>query len=221
MARKPQATNAEQARVTRLLERLEVGEDDAFNELFPLVYAELHGLARIQRRRWDGSETLNTTSLLHEAYLKLVEQDAPSWKDRSHFLAVASRAMRHILIDYAKRQGRLKRGAGYRHFSFEEVRDALRDAPGLTDERLGGLVALDASLDRLAAVHPRQSRIVECRVFGGMTIKDTAEVLRVSPATIKRGWAVALAWLHRDLKESAAIEGRSPLHSTGTAPHDD
>lgn len=193
-------------KVTRLLARLEEGDREAFDQLFPLVYRELHGLARVQRSRWDGNETLNTTALLHEAYLKLAEQEDPSWNDRSHFLAVASRAMRQILMDYAKQQSRLKRRAGYRHVSFEEMREALRTPPGFTDDRLEALVALDASLERLEAANPRHSRIVECRFFGGMTIKDTAEALGVSPATVKRGWSVALAWLYRDLKRSAAFE---------------
>lgn len=206
------------AKVTRLLERLEDGDREAFDELFPLVYRELHGLAKAQRRRWDGNDTLNTTGLLHEAYLKLADQDTRSWKDRSHFLAVASRAMRQILIDYAKRQSRLKRGAGYRHVSFEEMRDALRVPAGFTDERLDALAALDASLERLEAANSRQSRIVECRFFGGMTIKDTAEALGISPATVKRGWSVALAWLYRDLKRSAAFEGRASARSTAADP---
>ena len=195
-----------QARVTRLLTRLQDGDRAAFDELFPLVYRELHGLAKAQRKRWGGDYTLNTTSLLHEAYLKLADQEEPAWKDRSHFLAVASRAMRQILIDYAKRRKAAKRGAGVRPMSFDEMRDSLRSPPGFTEERLDALVALDESLKRLEAANPRHSRIIECRFFGGMTIKDTAEALGISPATVKRGWAVALAWLYRDLKQSLAVQ---------------
>ena len=209
MAEEPPPADRAQAKTRRLLARLQEGDREAFDQLFPLVYRELHGLAKAQRRRWSGNDTLNTTSLLHEAYLKLSDQDAPAWQDRSHFLAVASRAMRQILIDYAKRRNRAKRGGGYRHVSFEEMREALRAPGGLTEERLDVLAALDASLDRLEADNPRYSRIVECRFFGGMTIKDTAEALDISPATVKRGWSVALAWLYRDLKRSAAFEGRS------------
>jgi RNA polymerase sigma factor (TIGR02999 family) len=221
MTQEQPVTDAAQARVTRLLDRLGEGDREAFDELFPLVYRELHGLARIQRRRWNGNETLNTTGLLHEAYLKLADQDAPAWKDRSHFLAVGSRAMRQILMDYAKRQTRVKRGAGYQHISFEEMRESLRAPPGLTDGRLDALAALDESLARLAEVNPRHSRIVECRFFGGMTIKDTAIAMEISPATVKRGWSVALAWLYRDLKRSPTFEGGSSAESTGARADDE
>lgn len=213
--------DGDQGKVTRLLARLEDGDPEAFDALFPLVYRELHGLAKAQRRRWNGNDTLNTTGLLHEAYLKLADQDSPAWKDRSHFLAVASRAMRQILIDYAKRRKRAKRGGGYPHISFEEMRESLRTAAGLTDGRVDALVALDASLQRLETANRRQSRIVECRFFGGMTIKETAEALGVSPATVKRGWSVALAWLYRDLKRSAAFEGRSSTRFTEGEAEDD
>jgi RNA polymerase sigma factor (TIGR02999 family) len=209
MAEERPPADREQARMTYLLARLQEGDPEAFDQLFPLVYRELHGLAKSQRRRWSGNDTLNTTGLLHEAYLKLADQQTSDWKDRSHFLAVASRAMRQILMDYAKRRNRAKRGGGYRHVSFEEIREALRAPGGLTDERLDALGALDASLDRLEAANPRYGRIVECRFFGGMTIKDTAAALDISPATVKRGWSVALAWLYRDLKRSAAFEGQS------------
>jgi len=200
-------TDPAHAQVTRLLARLQKGDRDAFDELFPLVYRQLHGLAQAQRRRWEGNYTLNTTGLLHEAYMKLADQEEPAWRDRSHFLAVASRAMRQILIDYAKGRRRAKRGGGQPALSFDEMRDSLRSPPGFTDERLIALVALDESLERLAASNPRHGRIVECRFFGGMTIKDTAEALGISPATVKRGWSVALAWLYRDLKRSVALQG--------------
>jgi RNA polymerase sigma factor (TIGR02999 family) len=217
MARaQPVPAGAAEAKVEGLLARLVEGERDAFDELFPMVYRELHELARAHRERWNGNDTLNTTSLVHEAYLKLAEQENPSWQSRSHFLAVASRAMRQILIDYARRQGRIKRGGGYGRVSFEEVRDALRVSAGLTDHRLQALVALDASLERLQAVNARQARIIECRFFGGMTIKGTAEALGVSPATVKRGWSVALAWLYRDLKRSGAFEARAAARTSET-----
>lgn len=207
MTHKHPHTDPARTKVARLLERLQEGDEEAFNELFPLVYRELHGLAKAQRGRWHGDYTLNTTGLLHEAYLKLADHEQPGWKDRSHFLAVASRAMRQILIDYAKRRRASKRGAGYRIVSFDEMRDALRGPPGFTDDRIEALTALDQSLERLEANNRRHSRIVECRWFGGMTIKDTAEALGVSPATVKRGWTVALAWLYRDLKRSGAAHG--------------
>lgn len=221
MAEERPPADRTQAKMTRLLAQLQEGDREAFDQLFPLVYRELHSLAKSQRKRWSGNDTLNTTSLLHEVYLKLADQHAPAWKNRSHFLAVASRAMRQILIDYAKRRNRAKRGGGYLHVSFEEMREALRMPGGLTDERLDALAALDASLDRLEAANPRHSRIVECRFFGGMTIKDTAEALGISPATVKRGWSVALAWLYRDLKRSAAFEGRSSTRFDEGGPDDD
>lgn len=209
MTERSDAGEPGQGKVSGLLARLEDGDPDAFDELFPLVHRELHGLAKAQRRRWKGNDTLNTTALLHEAYLKLAGQESPAWESRSHFLSVASRAMRQILIDYAKRRSAAKRGGTYPHVSFEEMRDALRTPAGFTDERMDALVVLDESLERLGATNPRQSRIVECRFFGGMTIDDTAEALGVSPATVKRGWSTALAWLYRDLKRSDAFEGRS------------
>jgi len=199
-----------QATVRRLLARLEAGDGAAFDELFPLVYRQLHDLARLQRRRWNRNATLNTTGLLHEAYVKLVDDEGRSWEDRSHFLAVAARAMRQILMDHAKARSRIKRGGDYRRVAFEELREALRAPAGLTLERLEALAALDDSLKRLEAANPRQARIVECRFFGGMTIRDTATALGVSPATVKRGWSVAQAWLYRDLKRSPLFADRGP-----------
>lgn len=189
--------------VSRVLEALRAGEQGAFDELFPLVYDELHGIAARERRRWEGDETLNTTALVNEAYLKLVDQSAPDWRSRAHFLAVASTAMRQILIDYAKRKRAAKRGGGRPHLALHDLEPALRreeDASGVQDEVL---LALDQSLTRLHQQDPRQARIVECRFFGGMSIEDTAEALGVSPATVKRGWAMAQAWLFRDLKRTA------------------
>ncbi len=189
-----------------LLARLRDGDEGAFDALFPLVYGQLRALAHAQRARWQGDQTLNTTALVHEAYIKLADQTSPDWKDRSHFLAVASRAMRQILIDYARSRQTAKRGKGQVPLSFEEMRHSLRSSPGLTDERVDALVALDDSLKRLEAMNQRQSRIVECRFFGGMTVQDTAEALGISSATVKRGWAVAKAWLYRDLKQSLRAE---------------
>src|SRR6266508_2007322 len=186
--------------VSHLLQELRAGNRGAFDELFPLVYDELHLIAARQRRRWDGDETLNTTALLHEAYLRLVEQSAPDWRSRAHFLAVASAAMRQILIDYAKRKRAAKRGGRRQHVALHEVEAALHETEDRSAVRDEVLVALDDSLRRLDQRDRRQTRIVECRVFGGMTIEDTAEALGVSPATVKRGWAMAQAWLYRDLK---------------------
>jgi RNA polymerase sigma factor (TIGR02999 family) len=188
--------------VSHVLEQLRGGDRTAFDELFPLVYDELHRIAAQQRRRWEGDETLNTTALVNEAYLKLVDQSAPDWRSRAHFLAVASTAMRQILIDYAKQKRAGKRGGRRPHVALHEIEAALRRDDDLSEARDDLLVALDESLRRLSQSDPRQTRIVECRFFGGMTIEDTAEALGLSPATIKRGWAMAQAWLYRDLKQA-------------------
>ncbi len=195
------------ASITGLLARLRERDDGAFDELFPLVYGQLRELAHVQRRRVQDQETLNTTALVHEAYIKLAQHEQPDWKDRSHFLAVAARAMRQVLIDYARARQAAKRGAGSTALSFEDVQQSLRARPGFTDERIDVLVALDASLRRLERENERHSRIVECRFFGAMTIDDTAEALGISRATVKRGWAVARAWLYRDLRASLQPEG--------------
>jgi RNA polymerase sigma factor (TIGR02999 family) len=188
--------------VNRVLEALRAGEQGAFDELFPLVYDELHGIAARERRRWEGDETLDTTALVNEAYLKLVDQSAPDWQSRAHFLAVAATAMRQILIDYAKRKRAAKRGGGQPHLSLHELEAALHRDEGASGSRDEVLLALDEALNRLQRREPRQARIVECRFFGGMSIEDTAEALGISPATVKRGWAMAQAWLYRELKRS-------------------
>lgn len=182
-----------------LLDRLRDGDEGALDELFPLVYAELHRLARRQRRGWDGNETLNTTALLHEAYLKLADQDRHDWEDRAHFLHAASRAMRHVLINYAERRSAEKRGGGRPPVTLDKVADVLRDPGRGGGHELEALIALDRALERLGEEDRRNGRIVECRVFGGMTIRETARALGISEATVSRGWAVAQAWLRREL----------------------
>lgn len=178
--------------VTLLLRAVREGDPRAVDELFGLVYRELKQIAGSQRSRWEGNETLNTTALVHEAYLKLVDQEAIDWKGRAHFFAAAAKAMRHILINYAKRQIAAKRGGGAQHVS-------LGDADLVAPEAAEDLVALDETLNELAAVHERSSRVVECRFFGGFGIQETAEVLQVSPSTVERDWAFASAWLRRKL----------------------
>lgn len=188
--------------VTRLLRDLERGDRGAFDELFPLVYEQLHRAAEWQRRRWQGDETLNTTALVHEAYLRLVGQTAPPWQNRAHFLAVASRAMRQILINYAKAGQAEKRGGGAKPIPLHEIEAALKGDGDPAEARDEALAALDDSLRRLESLDDRQCRVVECRFFGSMTIHDTAEALGISPATVKRSWASAQAWLYRDLKRA-------------------
>jgi RNA polymerase sigma factor (TIGR02999 family) len=174
--------------------------------LVPLVYGELRQIAGRHRERWDGEETLDSTALVHEAYLRLVDQSAPQWQSHPHFLAVASTAMRQILFDYAKRKHAAKRGGGHRHVPLHKIENALKGAGDLSEARSEALIALNDSLRRLEQHDARLSRIVECRFFGGMTIEDTAEALGVAPATVCRGWAMAKAWLYRDLK--ATLEDR-------------
>ena len=198
----PKMGDTDQETVTRLLQELRTGNRQAFSELLPRVYDELHELARMQRRRWEGNETLNATALVHEAYLRMVEQSAPQWVSRPHFLAVASTAMRQILLDYAKRMRAAKRGGGKGPVPLHEVEDALRSAEDLSEVGSEAFLALDDSLRRLEKHDRRQSRIVECRFFGGMSIEETAEALGISPATVSRGWAMAQAWLYRDLKQA-------------------
>jgi RNA polymerase sigma factor (TIGR02999 family) len=194
----PQQTAA----VGRLLDALRAGDRQAFDQLLPLVYGELHHLAEQQRRRWSGDDTLNTTALVHEAYLRLAGQSTPAWRSRPHFLAVAARAMRHILLDYAKSKQRAKRGGGQHRVSLQEIESALKGGDP-ADAGAEALLALDDALRRLDEHDPRQSRIVECRFFGGMPIQDTADALGISPATVKRGWAMAQAWLYRELAHPA------------------
>lgn len=191
--------------LSHLLQELRAGKQGAFDELMPLVYDELHQLAARQRRRWQGNETLDTTGLVHEAYLKLAGQDAPDWQNRAHFLGVAATAMRQILIDYAKRKSAARRGGQQPHLAIHEMESALADPAPCRDTPEEILLALDEALHRLERWSPRQMRIVECRFFSGMTVEETAEALGVSPATVKRGWATAQAWLYRSLQRPAAV----------------
>jgi RNA polymerase sigma factor (TIGR02999 family) len=193
--------HSHQDTVTRLLGELREGRREAFDELFPLLYEELRALAHRQRRTWRGSETLNTTALVHEAYLKLVAQSTADWETEAHFLAAAGRAVRHILINYARDQQAQKRSGGLRRVSLGQVE--LEGDAGLDlVQRPETIMALDEALTRLTQQSERQGRIVECRFFGGMTIKQTAAALGVSSATVERGWAMAQAWLYRELRTS-------------------
>lgn len=198
---------AQQHVVNRLLHELKAGNREAFSELLPLVYDDLHNVAGRQRRQWNGEETLDTTALIHEAYLRLIDQTAPQWESYPHFLAIASTAMRQILLDYAKRKHAAKRGGGYEQVPLHEIDAALDGSLKVGDARSAALIALDDSLRRLEQHDARQARIVECRFFGGMTIQDTATALGIAPATVGRGWQMAKAWLYRDLKKSVEESG--------------
>ncbi len=179
--------------VTQLLKAAGEGQSDVLDELLPLVYDELRHIAHGQLRRERSSHTLNTTALVHEAYLKLVDQNDVTWKNRAHFYGVAAQAMRRILIDYARTRTRKKRGG-------KQQRVSLKESLGLfSDEQSEELLALDESLQRLESINPRHGRVVECRFFGGLTIEETAAALDVSTATVSRDWQLARAWLKRDL----------------------
>jgi len=178
--------------ITDLLLQASSGDRDAIDRLFPLVYEELRRVAHRALRREHPDHTLSTTGLVHEAYLKLVDQRRAQYRDRAHFFAVAAGAMRRILVDYARRYQRVKRGAGQRPFSLDENAVSL-------DERSENLLALDDALARLESLNPRLSRVVECRFFGGLTEEEIAEVMGVTPRTVKRDWAKARGWLYQEL----------------------
>jgi RNA polymerase sigma-70 factor, ECF subfamily len=180
--------------VTVLLSQLSKGNEAAASKLIPLVYAELRRLASGYMRRERTDHTLQATALVHEAYLKLVEQRSVDWQSRAHFFGIAAQVMRRILVDHARGHLREKRGGGQRLVPIDEV---LVFAPEQSLE----LVKLDQSLERLSKLDPRQGKIVELRFFGGLTGEQTAELLGISPKTVKRDWSMAKAWLHGDLKQ--------------------
>jgi RNA polymerase sigma-70 factor (ECF subfamily) len=181
--------------VTQLLLDWSDGDQAAFDALMPLVYDELRQMAHRYMSRERPGHTLQTTALVSEAYLRLVDQKRVHWQNRAHFFAVAAQAMRRILIDYARKQRYAKRGGGAPKISLEE-------AAVMSQERAADLVALDQALITLASLDPRQSRVVELRFFGGLTIEETAEVLRLSVDMVKREWATAKAWLSREMSNS-------------------
>jgi RNA polymerase sigma factor (TIGR02999 family) len=179
--------------VTALLEEFANGDAAALDRLFPLVYEELQRVAHGQMHRERAGHTLDTTALVHEAYVKLVRHPPRvQWKSRIHFLAVAARAMRQILVNHARDRGRSKRGG-------EVTQISLDDAAVTPEGRSEELIALDEALKRLEAIDVRQSRVVELRYFGGLTIEETAQVLDISVVTVKRDWTTARAWLYREV----------------------
>jgi len=169
------------------------GNREALEDLMPLVYDELHRQAArfLSRERTD--HTLQTTALIHETYLKLIDQREVNWESRTHFFGIAAQAMRRILIDYAKAKNREKRGGNDIQITFDEA------ALGAADEKSIDLIALDEALNRLAAKDKQQARVVELRYFSGLGLEETAEVLKISRTTAARDWAMAKAWLHREL----------------------
>lgn len=186
-----------QGDVTTLLAAFGRGEAKALEQLLPLVYDELRRLAHLRRYRWQDQQSPGTTSLVHEAYLNLVDHTRCQWQDRRHFLYFASVTMRNILIDNAKRYQRLKRSGDHQPMDLHE--------PALVSQaRSEELLALDEALLRLRQANEQLARLVECRFFGGLTIEETAEVLSLSPASVKRGWITARAWLYKELKQAPA-----------------
>ena len=180
--------------VSRLLADWGNGNQDALEELVPLIYKELRNLAHNFLYRERPGHTLQTTALVHEAYLKLIDQNDARWQNRAHFFAIAAQAMRRILIDSARKHAAAKRGGPQEKLSLDEVADIALE-PDIN------LLKLDEALNELAKIDLRQSRIVELRYFGGLTIEETAEVISVSPATVKREWMMARAWLHQELTD--------------------
>ncbi len=180
--------------VTDLLLQLRDGDPEAMDRMFPLVYEELRRIAHRQLQLERPGHTLGTTGLVHETYLKLVDQTRVQWRDRGHFFRVASWAMRRILVDYARRYRALRRGGELQTLDGEGAA-----AEASVAERGETLLALDEALERLAAVNDRLSRVVECRYFGGLTEEETAEALGVSPRTVERDWVKARSWLHLEL----------------------
>lgn len=184
---------ASSARVSKLLLNWGQGDQGAREALIPLVYDELRRLARRHLRRERPGHTLQSAALVNEAYLRLIRQDQPQWQSRAHFFGVAAQLMRHILVDHARNRMAAKRGAG-------APRLTLDPEIALPQQREVDLVALDDALNQLAALDEQQSRVVELRFFGGLSIEETSVVLEISPATVKREWATARAWLQREMK---------------------
>jgi len=184
-------------RINQLLADWRRGDQQARDELIPVVYDELRRLARLRLRNERPDHTLQSAALVNEAYLRLARQDAPQWQNRAHFFGVAAQLMRHILVDHARNRLAAKRGAGVPRLALEPELVPARESEV-------DLVALDDALSKLAALDAQQARLIELRFFAGLSIEDTSVVLGVSPATVKREWVTARAWLRRELKSGRA-----------------
>jgi len=179
--------------VTDLLTKFTTGDSAAADEVIPLVYEELRRLAAHYMAREQPGHALQTTALVHEAYLRLVDQRQSNWRNRAHFYGAAAQVMRRILVDHARARQAEKRGGDAEHLTLDE-------ALTFSDSQSEELVRLDEALARLARLDARQSRVIELRFFAGLSVEETAEVIGVSPKTVKRDWSVARAWLHRELR---------------------
>jgi RNA polymerase sigma factor (TIGR02999 family) len=182
--------------VTQLLQSWRQGDKGAGEKLLPLVYAELHRRAAAAMRREDAGHTLQPTALVHEAYMRLVDQRGPDWQNRSQFYGIAAQMMRRVLIDHAREHLAAKRGGGAKRVTLSGV-----DVAADSDEAVE-VLALHDALEKLATLDERQAKVVELRYFGGLSIEEAAEALEISPATVKREWATARAWLSRELAAS-------------------
>jgi RNA polymerase sigma-70 factor, ECF subfamily len=189
---------------TELLRAWNEGDPEALNELVPLVEKELHRLARAYMRRERNDHTLQATALVNEAFLRLARTPNPRWQGRAHFVGIAARLMRQVLVDHARSRGYRKRGGG-------GLRVPLDHAPLITPEPELDVLAVDRALEAFAKVDPRKSQVVELRFFGGLSVEETAEVLGISVETVKRDWRVAKLWLSREL------ERKAPRRSSGQA----
>jgi len=178
--------------ITELLVGYGRGDKEVLDKLMPIVYNELRQQAARYLRREQAGHTLQTTALIHEAYVRLVDQRNVQWQNRAHFFGIAAQMMRRILVDHARTKKRAKRGGS-------DVKVSLADATIPVQEQDLDVVALDEALTRLAEIDQQQSRVVELRFFSGLTVEETAEVMGISPATVKRDWSMAKAWLHREL----------------------
>jgi len=191
-------TTLVQSQVTQLLLDWSDGDKTALDKLVPLVYQELRRLARYHMRRERAGHTLQTSALVNEAYIRLVDYKRMRFQDRAHFLAVAAQAMRRILIEHARGRRTARRGGA------DARKVSLDEAAVIADEQADEMIALDDALQSLAALDPRKTRIVELRYFGGLEIEETAEVLGISAATVKREWSTARLWLHREISRNVA-----------------
>src|SRR6266508_1445343 len=191
--------SSSQQEVTRLLADWSGGDEGALKRLIPLVQPELHRLAHHYMSREGAGQTLQTTALLNEAYLRLVDDPTRTWQNRTHFVAVAAQLMRRIMVDHARERRSLKRGGGAHKVPLDDV--AL-----VTETRSEELLALDEALEKLAGLDPRKSQIVELRYFGGLTVEETAAFLKLSDRTVKREWRMAKVWLYRALSGEEADE---------------
>jgi RNA polymerase sigma factor (TIGR02999 family) len=181
--------------VTMFLDRWQAGnlDDSGLDQILPLVYDELRAMARRQLRAERSDHTLQPTALVHEAYLKLVDQDQVAWQNRQHFFSVAAMAMRRLLVDHARERGRLKRGGDQAKVTFT------LSLPLASDDQVAEIVAVDDLLATLAEFDPRAARVVECRYFAGLSVDETAAALELSPRTVKRSWQLARAWLRKEM----------------------